>query len=199
MIWVKQAKQEHDAFVEVMRDRGVEVFYAEELLTDVLGIPEARDWIIGQVLDEKHVGLRLARSRREWAQTRRPREVADYLIGGMTKEDLEGGAGLKYDASVAGELLVPPLPNFIFRDPSSWIFDGVTLNPMAKPAAAGDGVHGGDLPPPSDVRRRGVQDLARGRRDRLGAGHGRGRRRHAARQGHRDDRDGRATSPQAVG
>ena len=28
VIWVKQAKQEHDAFVEVMRDRGVEVFYA---------------------------------------------------------------------------------------------------------------------------------------------------------------------------
>ena len=53
----------------------------------------------------------------------------------MTKEDLEDGAGLKYDASVAGDLLVPPLPNFIFqRDPSSWIFDGVTLNPMAKPA-----------------------------------------------------------------
>ena len=100
MIWVKQAKQEHDAFVEVMRDRGIEVFYAEELLTDVLGIPEpaigssVRCWT-------KHVGLRLARSRREWAQPR-PREVADYLIGGMTKEDLEGGAGLKYDASVAG-------------------------------------------------------------------------------------------------
>ncbi len=72
MIWVKQAKQEHDAFVEVMRDRGVEVLYAEELLTDVLGVPEARDWIIDQVLDEKHVGLRLARSRREWAR-RRPR------------------------------------------------------------------------------------------------------------------------------
>ena len=135
VIWVKQAKQEHDAFVETMRERGVEVFYAEELLTDVLGIPDARDWIIDQVLDEKHVGLRLARSRREWAQSASASEVADFLIGGMTKEDLEGGAGLKYDASVSGDLLVPPLPNFIFqRDPSSWIFNGVTLNPMAKPA-----------------------------------------------------------------
>ena len=35
-------EQEHDAFVEVMRDRGIEVFYAEELLTDVLGIPSPR-------------------------------------------------------------------------------------------------------------------------------------------------------------
>jgi len=135
VIWVKQAKSEHDQFVEVMREHGVEVLYAEEMLTDVLAIPEARDWIVDQVLDERHVGLRLARSRREWAQSAKPAEVADFLIGGMTKDDLEDGAGLKYDASVSGDLLVPPLPNFLFqRDPSSWIFDGVTLNPMAKPA-----------------------------------------------------------------
>jgi arginine deiminase len=135
VIWVKQAKAEHDQFVEVMRERDVEVLYAEELLTDVLAIPDARDWVVDQVLDERHVGLRLARSRREWARTAEPAEVADYLIGGMTKDDLADGAGLKYDASVSGDLLVPPLPNFLFqRDPSSWIYDGVTLNPMAKPA-----------------------------------------------------------------
>jgi len=135
VIWVKQAKSEHDGFVEVMRDRDVEVLYAEELLTDVLGIAEAREWLVDQILDERHVGLRLARSRREWAQAATPAEVADYLIGGMTKEDLQDGAGLMYDASVSGDLLVPPTPNFLFqRDPSSWIFDGVTLNPMAKPA-----------------------------------------------------------------
>ena len=87
------------------------------------------------MLDEKHVGLQLARSRKEWAGEAEPAAVVDYLIGGMTKEDLDDGAGLKYDSSVSGDMLVPPLPNFIFqRDPSSWIFDGVTLNPMAKPA-----------------------------------------------------------------
>jgi arginine deiminase len=32
-------------------------------------------------------------------------------------------------------MLLPPLPNFMFqRDCSSWIFDGVTLNPMARRA-----------------------------------------------------------------
>ena len=32
-------------------------------------------------------------------------------------------------------MLLPPLPNFMFqRDPSCWIYGGVTLNPMAKPA-----------------------------------------------------------------
>ena len=133
VIWVKRAKNEHDAFCESMRDRGVEVFYAEELLSDVLGIPEARDWVIDQVLDERHVGIYLARSRSEWSKSASPAEVADFLIGGMTKADLTEGEGLTYDSSNPTDMLLPPLPNFIFqRDPSSWIYDGVTLNPMAK-------------------------------------------------------------------
>jgi arginine deiminase len=135
VIWVKKAKLEHDAFCEAMRDRGVEVLDAEDLLTTVLEIPDARDWVVGQVLDERHVGTHLARSRREWARTASPVEVADYLIGGMTKADLEIGEGLTYESSGPTDMLLPPLPNFIFqRDPSSWIYDGVTLNPMAKPA-----------------------------------------------------------------
>jgi arginine deiminase len=132
VIWVKQAQREHDAFVETLRSQGVEVLYARELLTETLAIPEARDWLLDQVLTERHVGLHLARSRREWARNASPGEVADSLIGGLTKEDIDGGSGLRYDASVSGELIEPPLPSFMFqRDPSSWIFNGVTLNPMA--------------------------------------------------------------------
>lgn len=135
VIWVRQAKKEHDGFTKVMRDRGVEVLYAEQLLTEVLEIDEARHWIAGQVLAERHIGLSLSRSRRKWAESADPAEVADFLIGGIVKDDLEGGAGLKYDSSYAEGMLLPPLTNFLFqRDCSSWIFDGVTLNPMARPA-----------------------------------------------------------------
>jgi arginine deiminase len=135
VLWVKRAKEEHDAFCEAMRDRGAEVFYAEEMLTDVLGIPEGRDWVVDQVLNEREVGIALARSRSEWAKEATPAEVADFLIGGLTKEDLTKGEGLTYDASGRTDMLLPPLPNFIFqRDPSCWIYDGVTLNPMTKPA-----------------------------------------------------------------
>lgn len=53
----------------------------------------------------------------------------------MTKADLTDGEGLTYDSSSRTDMLLPPLPNFIFqRDPSCWIYDGVTLNPMTKPA-----------------------------------------------------------------
>ena len=135
VIWVKRAKEEHDAFCETMRERGVEVFYAEELLSDVLGIPEARDWVLDRVLDERHVGVYLARSRHRWGREASPVEVADFMIGGVTKSDLTEGEGLTYDSSAQTDMLLPPLPNFIFqRDPSCWIYDGVTLNPMTKPA-----------------------------------------------------------------
>jgi arginine deiminase len=135
VIWVKRAKEEHDAFCEAMRDRGVEVFYAETLLAEVLAIPEARDWVLDRVLNERQVGVYLARSRQEWAREATPVEVADYLIGGMTKADLVEGEGLTWDASSPTDMLLPPLPNFMFqRDPSCWIYDGVTLNPMTKPA-----------------------------------------------------------------
>ncbi|HEX6024205.1 MAG TPA: arginine deiminase family protein, partial [Solirubrobacter sp.] len=110
VIWVKRATEEHDAFCEVMRDRGVEVFYAEELLSDVLAITEAREWVLDQVLNERHVGLYLARTRHEWGRSASPVEVADFLIGGMTKADMTNGEGLTYDSSASTAMLLPPLP-----------------------------------------------------------------------------------------
>ena len=81
------------------------------------------------------MGLYLSRRRREWAESVTAAQLADFLIGGVTKADLAAGEGLTYESSAATEMLLPPLPNFIFqRDPSCWIYDGVTLNPMTKPA-----------------------------------------------------------------
>ena len=50
-------------FAEVMRDRGVEIFEAEELLAQALASPEARDWVCGHILNEREradAGLQLA-------------------------------------------------------------------------------------------------------------------------------------------
>ena len=59
VIWVSRAKQEHDRFVEVMRERGVEVFEAEQLLAEALALPEAREWVCGHILSERQVGVGL--------------------------------------------------------------------------------------------------------------------------------------------
>jgi arginine deiminase len=80
------------------------------------------------------VGPVAARRAREWLVQSKPADVANYLIGGTTASEIEGG--LEYFGVFASsDMVLPPLPNFIFqRDPSCWIYGGVTVNPMAKPA-----------------------------------------------------------------
>ncbi len=135
VIWVRKAKVEHAAFVQVMRERGVEVFDAEDLLAEVLEVAAGKEWLLDQVLHERQVGQYLARSGREWAESASAKEVADYLIGGMTKDEVDEGKGLFYGSSGPLDMVLPPLPNFLFqRDPSCWIYDGATINPMTKPA-----------------------------------------------------------------
>ncbi len=135
VLWVPRAKAEHDMFCEVMRERGVEVFEAERLLAEALGTPEARDWVCGHILSEREVGVTAAPRAREWVETAEPDLVAEFLIGGITTSDTTRNLGLMWEPTDLTGILLPPLPNFLFqRDPSCWIFDGVTLNPMTKPA-----------------------------------------------------------------
>jgi arginine deiminase len=135
VLWVSRAKQEHDAFVEVMRERGIEVYLAETLLTEALAGPEAREWVCAHILNEREVGIGGAERGRSWVGEAPAAQVAEFLIGGITRADVERDIGLEWQASDPTTMLLPPLPNFLFqRDPSCWIFDGVTLNPMTKPA-----------------------------------------------------------------
>ena len=135
VIWVARAKAEHDMFVEAMRDRGVEVFLAEQLLAEALGRPEAKEWVCGHILNERQVGVMASRTAREWVDTADAAVIAEFLIGGITRADVRQPAGLAWESADPTSMLLPPLPNFLFqRDPSCWIYDGVTINPMTKPA-----------------------------------------------------------------
>jgi len=135
VLWVSRAKSEHDAFCDVMRKRGVEVFKAEQMLTEALAESRARDWVCDHILSEREVGITAAQRAREWAGTADAALVAEFLIGGITKADVQRDVGLVWESADPTSMLLPPLPNFLFqRDPSCWIYDGVTINPMTKPA-----------------------------------------------------------------
>ncbi|MEV5720732.1 arginine deiminase [Amycolatopsis mediterranei] len=135
VIWVSRAKSEHDTFCEVMRDRGVEVFHVEHLLAETLVKPEVKDWASEHILNEREIGITAAQRARSWVQTADPALVAEFLIGGITRADVEQDIGLEWEYANPTTMLLPPLPNFLFqRDPSCWIYDGVTINPMTKPA-----------------------------------------------------------------
>ena len=115
VLWVKQAKAEHDMFCEVMREHGVSVFEAERLLAEALGESGVRDWVSGHILSERQVGITAAQRAREWVNAADPAEVAEFLIGGITKSDVprDVGAGVgvgrsdEHAAATVAELLVP--------------------------------------------------------------------------------------------
>jgi arginine deiminase len=135
VLWVRRAKAEHDMFCEVMRERDVEVFEAERLLAEALVKPEVKDWVCDHILSERQIGITASKRAREWVEHADPAQVADFLIGGITNSDVERSIGLVWESADPTSMLLPPLPNFLFqRDPSCWIYDGVTLNPMTKPA-----------------------------------------------------------------
>src|SRR4051795_11540583 len=55
VIWVRRARQEHDAFVDLMRSRGVEVLLFHQLLRETLEDAEARAWVLSRRLRPEEV------------------------------------------------------------------------------------------------------------------------------------------------
>ncbi len=144
VLWVRKARQQHDAFVDQMRDRGIEVYLLGELLAESLEDAEIRKTVVDHVVTEYTVGAGAVMEIRKALQEMKPQKLAAHLIGGLTKGELRAeGAdidGLKRHslitiASEDGDFVLPPLPNSLFtRDSSCWIYDGVSLNPMYWPA-----------------------------------------------------------------
>jgi arginine deiminase len=137
VLWVKRARQEHDAFVDAMEDRGVEVLHVHDLLAETMKDDGARHWLLERAVTDADLGVRLAGAVHGFLGGADPDTVADHLIGGLTVDELPGPVSSSLAAEVAGPtgFVLPPLPNQLFpRDTTCWVYGGVSINPMAKPA-----------------------------------------------------------------
>jgi arginine deiminase len=138
VIWVSQARRDHFDFAAKMRDRGVEVLEMLELLTDVVRSPEGRSWVLDRRITEAQVGSGLVEPIRAWLDELPAADLAEHLVGGLSFFDVPDDAGGPFLSALRTHeeypFLLPPLPNTQFtRDNSSWVFQGVTLNPMYWP------------------------------------------------------------------
>lgn len=136
VIWVDKAIEDHQAFVRVLRERDVEVLEFQHLLAEVCLDTGARDWILDRRITEEEVGAGMLRELRLWLESMPAQRLADVLIGGVAKSELPFDArGLFGGYLERSDFVIPPLVNLIFqRDPSAWIYGGVTLHPMFWPA-----------------------------------------------------------------
>jgi arginine deiminase len=144
VLWARKAKEEHDVFAQILRDQGVQVHYFEQLLAQALELPEGRKFVLDRVCTPSLLGPVLADPLRELFEGLDGPRLAEYLIGGVLKADLKPlhARSLKWDTLRADDFVLPPLPNHLFcRDNSAWVYGGVSMNPMAKPARQRENLH----------------------------------------------------------
>ncbi|TDQ82979.1 arginine deiminase [Dongia mobilis] len=137
VIWVHEAQKDHYDFTLKMRERGVEVLELHDLLAETLADKEARKFVLDRRVTRHSVGIANSAVIRPWLDDLPADKLATHLIGGIAISDLPDSAAQRMLAEAFGgtEFILPPIPNTLFqRDPSCWIYGGVTCNPMYWPA-----------------------------------------------------------------
>jgi arginine deiminase len=144
VLWASKAKEEHDVFAETLREHGVEVHYFGQLLAETLELPAGRAFVLDRLCTPEVLGPTLVRPLRELFEDLDGSRLAEHLTGGVLRADLRPlrAKSLKWDMLRADDFLLPPLPNHLFtRDNSCWVYGGVSVNPMAKPARQREHLH----------------------------------------------------------
>lgn len=140
VMWVQNAQRDHFDFIAKMRDRGIEVVELHNLLAEAMDIPEAKAWLLDRKVVANEVGLGLVDETRSFLDGLASRPLAEFLIGGLATSDLprelrSGYIALARESAGPRDYLMPPLPNTLYtRDTTSWLYGGVTLNPLYWPA-----------------------------------------------------------------
>ncbi len=136
VIWVRRARQEHDAFVDLMRERGVEVLLFHDLLAETLEQADAREWVLSRRLRPEEATVMFATDLIAWMTEMPADELATRLTGGVTVQELpDSVASAVKGALRPTDFVIAPLPNQLFmRDTSAWIYGGVSINQMFWPA-----------------------------------------------------------------
>ena len=135
--FLKVAQEEHDAFAQALRDNGVEVFYLEDLMAEVLEAnPELREQFLKQWIEE--AGIRTDRYQKiifDYMQENYP-DAKDFVLKTMeginlTELHTDKSNSLVDLVSESSKMVVAPMPNLYFtRDPFAMIGNGVSINRM---------------------------------------------------------------------
>lgn len=146
VLWVEQAREEHDAFAQTLRDLGVGVHLLEDLLRETVAVPQARKHVLEASFDERLYGPVATEVLVDAFSACDDATLVRHLIGGMSKRELLEIAheprSLVVQAMGLDDLVLAPLPNHLFtRDTSAWLYGGVAVNSMRKRARRRETIH----------------------------------------------------------
>lgn len=133
--WVERAQEEHDEFAQALRDLDVEVLYLRDLLKETLDVPDARRFVLSELLDDEVFGPAAIDPLLAALDSLDSAGLADALIDGLTKDEAIGldchPDSLVFDTAGGSDFVLKPLPNHLFtRDTSCWVYGGVSVNSM---------------------------------------------------------------------
>ena len=121
VMWASKAKEEHDAFAEALRDKGVLVHLYGTLLAETLDLPTGRQWVLDRLCTPENLGPALVEPVRHLLEDLDSRTLAEHLIGGILKADLHPTRpqSLTWDMLKADDFVLTPLPNHLFQRDNS--------------------------------------------------------------------------------
>ncbi len=135
--WVDRARDEHDAFADLLVSRGVEVLLLGDLLTETLDHSgAARVQGVAAAVDPRRLGHVLARDLTTYLRGLPAADLATVLMAGMTFDELpvaeSSGISLVRRMHHGADFVIEPLPNLLFtRDSSFWIGSRVAITSLA--------------------------------------------------------------------
>ncbi|SDD16326.1 arginine deiminase [Auraticoccus monumenti] len=133
--WVDRAQDEHDAFAEALRSRGVEVLLLAELLAQTLALPDAREQAVALTTTDLRLGDQLRGWLRHYLTDLGPEQLAEVLVAGLRNDERDGPRTLVTALMAEDDFVIDPLPNLLFtRDSSVWIGDRPAVTSLAMPA-----------------------------------------------------------------
>ena len=133
--WLKRLREEHDGFADTLRKEGTEVFYYQQLLTDVLRDGDVASEAANLLVSGGRIPhLRLRDEIAERLAAMDAADLAQVMIGGLRKDAVphsDDEKRLSWWIQEDFPFYVNPLPNLYFtRDPGAMIGDGLALGSM---------------------------------------------------------------------
>ncbi|NLC95341.1 MAG: arginine deiminase, partial [Bacilli bacterium] len=132
--WLEQAQKEHDEFANLLKSKGVEVVYLEDLIRETLDQDiNIKLQFIDQFLTESHVVSETLREVvTEYLLSLSTKEMVDKTMAGIKKKDVPNFQKRTLSDYISDYPFVcDPMPNLYFmRDPFSSVGNGITINKM---------------------------------------------------------------------
>ena len=132
--YLKVAQKEYDIFAGVLRENGVEVYYVEKLMAEVIQDQSIKEDFVNQFLDESNIETQEIKSvLYEYLIEKDTNDLVDTVIAGVRKSDLpeDKTRGIKEVDKDKYHFFIDPMPNLYFtRDIGAVIGNGITINKM---------------------------------------------------------------------